>query len=232
MHFTRFMLIRSKTIVSQMVFVMAAVHLVAVSGTAADAVSLFDGTTFTGWNGETQNTWRIENGTIVAGSHEKPAARNEFLATDAEYENFILRLEYRVDCTKSCNAGIQFRSQRVPNHHEMIGYQADIAPGITGALYDESRRNKLLVVPPKDTQQRALALAKNGWNEYVIRCQGPRIRLAINGVEMTDYTEPDHTIPQRGKIGLQIHGGFIGQIRYRDIRIEPLGDPPAEVKAE
>lgn len=206
--------------------VLAAMLLVAVHTHAAETVALFDGKTFTGWNGETEHTWRIESGTIVAGSPETPAPRNEFLATDVEYADFVLRLEYGVHCVKGCNAGIQFRSQRVPNHHEMIGYQADIAPGITGALYDESRRNKLLVVPPKDTQQRALALAKNGWNEYVIRCEGPRIRLAINGVEMADYTEPDQAIPQRGRIGLQIHGGFIGQIRYRDIRIEPLGDPP------
>ena len=179
--------------------VLAAMLLVAVHTHAAETVALFDGKTFAGWNGDTEHAWRIEHGTIVAGSPETPAPRNEFLATDAEYANFILRLEYRVDCTKSCNAGIPFRSQRVPNHHEMIGYQADIAPGITGALYDESRRNKLLVVTPKDTQQRALALAKNGWNEYVIRCQGPQIRLAINGVEMADYSEPDQTIPQRGR---------------------------------
>jgi hypothetical protein len=206
--------------------VLAAMLLVVVHTHAAETDGLFDGKTFAGWNGDTEHTWRIERGTIVAGSPETPAPRNEFLATDVEYDDFVLRLEYRVECTKSCNAGIQFRSQRVPSHHEMVGYQADIAPGITGAIYDETRRNKLLVVPPKDTQQRALALAKNGWNEYVIRCEGPRIRLAINGVEMADYTEADQTIPQRGRIGLQIHGGFIGQIRYRAIRIEPLGDPP------
>jgi len=205
--------------------VLAAMLLVAVHTHAAETDALFDGKTFAGWNGDTEHTWRIDRGTIVAGSPETPAPRNEFLATDVEYDDFILRLEYRVDCTKSCNAGIQFRSQRVPGHHEMVGYQADIAPGITGAIYDESRRNKLLVVPPKDTQQRALALAKNGWNEYVIRCEGPRIRLAINGIEMADYTEPDQTIPQRGRIGLQIHGGFVGQIRYRTIELEKLGDP-------
>ena len=36
---------------------------------------------------------------------------------------------------------MQFRSKRVPNHHKVSGYQADIAPGITDGLYDESRRN-------------------------------------------------------------------------------------------
>lgn len=221
----RLTLTRSKPIVSRLVWLLTAMPLVAMHLHAAETIALFDGKTFTGWNGDTLATWRIEDGTIVAGSHEKPAPRNEFLATDAEYENFTLRLEFRVDCTKSCNAGIQFRSQRVPGHHEMVGYQADIAPGITGAIYDETRRNKLLVVPPKDTQQRALALAKQGWNEYVIHCQGPRLRLSINGIEMADYTEPDATIPQRGAIGLQIHGGFVGHIRYRNITLENLADP-------
>ena len=36
---------------------------------------------------------------------------------------------------------MQFRSKRVPNHHKVSGYQADISPGITGGLYDESYRN-------------------------------------------------------------------------------------------
>ena len=184
--------------------------------------SLFDGKTFTGWNGDTANVWRIEEGVIVAGTADKAAARNEFLATDREFENFELRLQYRMDCTKGCNAGVQFRSRRVPNHHEVSGYQGDIAPGIDGALYDESRRNKMLAVPPKDLQAQALVLGKDGWHDYTIRCEGRRIRLSINGVQTIDYTEPDEKISQRGMIALQIHGGLVGTIRYRNIRIEEL----------
>ncbi|MEJ7708941.1 MAG: hypothetical protein WKF84_03590 [Pyrinomonadaceae bacterium] len=37
---------------------------------------------------------------------------------------------------------MQFRSQRIPNNHEVIGYQADLGDGWWGSLYDESRRNK------------------------------------------------------------------------------------------
>jgi hypothetical protein len=189
---------------------------------AADTAQLFDGTSFTGWNGDTKSTWRIEDGTIVAGSPDKAAPRNEFLATDREFENFELTLEYRMDCTARCNAGVQFRSRRVPNHHEVSGYQADIAPGITAGLYDESRRNKMLAVPPKELQEKAIALAKDGWNEYTIRAEGRRIRLAINGVKLLDYTEADETIPLKGVIALQIHGGLKGTIRYRNLRITEL----------
>ena len=189
---------------------------------AADTVQLFDGVSFAGWNGDTKNTWRIEAGALVAGSPDKAAPRNEFLATDREFENFELKLDYRMECTAGCNAGVQFRSQRVPNHHEVSGYQADIAPGITAGLYDESRRNKMLAVPPKDLQEKALALAKEGWNEYTIRAEGRRIRLAINGVPLLDYTEADQTIPRKGMIALQIHGGLKVTIRYRNLQITEM----------
>jgi len=183
---------------------------------------LFDGRTFAGWNGDTAGTWRIEDGTIVAGRPGAAAPRNEFLATDREFGDFELRLEYRLDCTAACNAGIQFRSVRIPDHHEMIGFQADIGPGITGAIYDESRRRKMLAVPPVEVQERALVAGRDGWHEYVIRCEGPRARLWINGVETIDYTEADASIPLRGMVALQIHGQLVGTVRYRTIRIREL----------
>lgn len=196
---------------------------------AADPTQLFDGKTFAGWNGDTKDTWRIENGEIVAGSPDKAAQRNEFLATDREFENFELKLEYRMDCTAGCNAGVQFRSQRVPNHHEVSGYQADIAPGITAGLYDESRRRRMLALPPKEQQDKALALAMDGWNQYAIRAEGRRIRLSINGVLLLDYTEEDRSIPLKGMIALQIHGGLKGTIRYRNLRITELPADTADL---
>jgi hypothetical protein len=194
----------------------------APAAVAADPTLLFDGTSFAGWNGDTEKTWRIEDGAIVAGSPDKAAARNEFLATDREFENFELKLDYRMDCTGGCNAGVQFRSKRVPNHHEVSGYQADIAPGITGGLYDESRRNKMLALPSKELQEKAISLAKDGWNAYTVRAEDRRIRLTINGIELLDYTETDETIPLKGVIALQIHGGLKGTIRYRNLRITEL----------
>jgi len=197
----------------------------APAAVAADPTVLFDGTSFTGWNGDLEKTWRIEQAAICAGSPDVAAPRNEFVATDREFENFELKLDYRMDCTGGCNAGVQFRSKRVPNHHEVSGYQADIAPGITGGLYDESRRNKMLGLPPKELQAKAIAAAKDGWNEYTIRAEGRRIRLSINGIELLDYTEPDETIPLKGMIALQIHGGLKDTIRYRNLRITELPAP-------
>jgi hypothetical protein len=131
---------------------------------AAPVQSLFDGTSFAGWNGNTKNTWRIEDGAIVAGSPTAPALQNEFLATNRTFGDFELRLEYRLDCVQDCNAGIQIRTVRIPNHHEVIGYQADIGPTVEGCLYDESRRNTFLVTASKEAVAQALAKAKAGTN--------------------------------------------------------------------
>lgn len=189
---------------------------------APASFALFDGQTFTGWTGDTNKTWRIENGAFVGGSLETTVPRNEFLATTRSFTNFILQAQFRLRGNEGfVNGGVQVRSQHAtkpPN--EMIGYQCDIGEGWWGALYDETRRNKVLIKPSDEAV--AKAIKKNDWNQYQIRCEGKRIRTSINGIEMIDYTEPDDTIPQFGLIGLQVHGGGKALIEYKDIRIELL----------
>ena len=102
----------------------------------------------------------------------------------------------------------------------MTGYQADMGEGYWGSLYDESRRDKTLAHTHAAVIRRILK--PNDWNDYVIRCEGPHIRLWLNGVLTVDYTEDDISIPLTGFIALQIHGGGKAEASYRDIRIEQL----------
>ena len=184
---------------------------------------LFDGNTFKGWIGDTNHTWRIEEGALVGGSLSTNVPRNEFLCTERNYTNFLLRLKFKLNGKSGfINGGVQFRSQRAASPpNEMVGYQADIGePSYWGSLYDESRRNKTLVPAPMDQLQKVLN--RDDWNLYEIRCEGRRIRLAINGVQTVDYTEADDSIPQFGLIGLQIHGGAVAEAAYKDITIQEL----------
>jgi hypothetical protein len=193
--------------------------------TTAQPVSLFDGKTFAGWDGDTNRTWRIVDGAFVGGSLEHQIPQNEFLATHNSYTNFVLKLKFKLVGTEGfVNAGVQVRSVRTDDPpNEMRGYQADIGDGWWGALYDESRRNTVLIKPdPAAVKQ---ALKPGDWNDYEIRCEGRRIRTWINGVAMIDYTEPDTTIPQHGRIGLQIHGGAKAEVSYKDITLEQLPVP-------
>ena len=184
---------------------------------------LFDGKTLAGWEGN-RKLFRIVDGAIVAGSLKESIPRNEFLCTQKTFENFELRLKARLR-GKGDNAGIQFRSRRIPNNHEVIGYQCDMGStsefkNIWGWLYDESRRRTFLARPAEKNAPDNFK--PNDWNELRIRCQGQRIQIWLNNVQVIDYTEKDRQISRRGVIGLQIHGGAPSEAAYKDIRIKEL----------
>lgn len=184
-------------------------------------VPLFDGRTFAGWQGDTGTVWRIDNGVLVGGSLTQMVPHNYFLATTKPYGNFVMRLKMKLEGTGFVNAGIQFRSQRAQKpDYEMVGYQADMGDKYWGCLYDESRRNKVLVGPDSTLTKRIVK--PNDWNQYEIRCEGPRIRLYLNNTLTVDYTEPDAAIPQTGLIALQIHGGGKARVQYKEITIDEL----------
>ena len=194
--------------------------MVALAG-SRQATPLFDGKTLDGWEGDKDKVWRVVDGVIVGGSLQGNP-RNEFLTSAKAYADFVLKLEYKIVGTEGfINGGVQIRSRRIPKPpNEMKGYQADIGAGFSGALYDESRRNKMLAKPDAETLKKA---EKPGeWNSYEIRCEGLRVQLTLNGIKTVDYTETDTTLEQEGLIGLQIHGNCKAEISFRNITIEPL----------
>lgn len=192
-----------------------------VMPTAGRRTRLFDGKSFAGWEGDTQKTWRIANGALVGGSLSETVPHNDFLTTTKDYTNFDLRLKVKLEGTGFVNGGIQLRSKRTADPpYEMSGYQADMGEGYWASLYDESRRNKTLQAPKAEVLK--APLKPNDWNDYVIRCEGRRIRLWLNGTLTVDFLEEDETIPLSGKIGLQIHGGGKSEASYKEITIAEL----------
>ena len=183
---------------------------------------LFNGKNFHGWEGDTVKTWRIQEGAITGGSLLEKVDHNYFLCTTKSYDNFVIRLKFRLSGREGfINTGVQFRSVRAAKpDYEMIGYQADLGDGYWASLYDESRRNKTLVSP--DSMLIKKILKPGDWNDYQVRCENRRIRIWLNGRQTVDYTESDLSIPQKGLIGLQIHGGGKAQVAYKDIVLQEL----------
>lgn len=186
---------------------------------AGEFTPLFNGQDLAGWEGN-QDHFRVQDGAIVGGSLKARIPRNEFLTFHKEYSDFELRLKAKL-VGEGANGGIQIRSRRVPDHHEMIGYQVDMGKEWWGKLYDESRRRKVLA-GPEDEEKRMKLIKFDDWNDYVIRCEGRRIQIWLNGTRTVDYTEPDADIEQTGLIGLQIHGGPPSEAGYKEIRIKTL----------
>jgi putative membrane-bound dehydrogenase-like protein len=191
---------------------------------SAEPVALFNGHSFEGWEGNTQEVWRIEDGAIVGGSLDGNP-QNEFLATTSLYNHFRLTLEYKLIGSEGfVNGGVQFHSRRITDPaNEMIGYQADIGAGWSGSLYDESRRKTMLAIADKERLGR---IEKPGeWNRYEVVSIGNQVKIFLNNSHMITYVETDPDIEQEGLIALQIHSGCKAEISFRNIMIEALPVP-------
>lgn len=198
----------------------------ALPSPAQEPVPLFDGRSLGGWD-FTPGFWRVEDGTVAAGTGKDKIPRNEFISTKKSYANFELTL--KIQCagdpaTGMINSGIQIRSARLPGGG-MAGYQVDCGAGWFGKIYDEHRR-ALIYGTPVDPAALEKAVDVFGWNEYRILAEGPRLQVWINGVKASDYTEVDPDIPLNGSIAPQIHGGGHAIVRFKDISIRELPDTP------
>jgi len=191
--------------------------------------NLFNGKDLNGWkqlNGKAR--YSVERGEIVG-----PTVSNEpnsFLATEKDYGDFILELEFKVD--SSMNSGIQFRSESKPDYMNgrVHGYQFEIDPSDrkwTGGIYDEARRDWLY---PLDLNNAAKPSFRQGqWNKCRIECIGNDIRTYVNDVPAAYIVD---NLTQKGFIALQVHA--VGdtekagkEIRWRNIRIQTNNLKPA-----
>ena len=179
-------------------------------------VSLFDGVSLAGWEVDTPGLWSVRHGMIV-GKHDG-LTYNDFLRTKRSYGDFELRVQFRL-LNGAGNSGVQFRSVPAAIPHEVSGYQADVGQQYWGCLYDESRRKRVLAQAPVEALK---DLDKKGWNEYVIRAQGARITMLLNGKQTVDYEEKEAGIAVSGFLALQVHSGPGIEVQFRNVRIREL----------
>ena len=171
--------------------------------------------------------YTLEDGVVVGTAViETP---NSFLATEKEYGDFALQLEFKID--EGLNAGVQIRSHSDPAYRNgtVHGYQVEIDPSErawSAGVYDEARRGWLypLAANPAASQ----AFRQGGWNHLYIEAIGPEIRTWLNNVPATFLI--DEMTPS-GFIALQVHsvgpehGGL--QVRYRNVWLRTEGLTPS-----
>lgn len=222
---------------------------VPLSASAADEgyLSLFDGKTLKGWDGN-PDFWRVEEGMITGQTTaEKPTKGNTFLIyRGQEFGNFELKLEYKII---GGNSGVQYRSFEVPEEKWVVGgYQGDIEAGDTysGINYGERFRgilanrgqktvvkkgpdDKVVVEVVEEIGKSAdiqAKIKKENWNTYQITAKGFTFEHRINGVLTSVCVDEHPARREKGLLALQLHAGPPMLVQFKNIMIKPL---PADV---
>jgi hypothetical protein len=188
-------------------------------------VDLYNGRDLTGWHVQSGKleAWKA-NGDMISCV----APGGGWLTSDKEYGDFELQVEYRIPAGGNSGIGIRYPRQGDPAHVGMeIQILDDEAAEYKGKLKAAQYNGGIYYQAP--------ATAKPGrkpgeWNRYVIRCEGPRIRIRLNGTEIQNINVEEYRTgeggykplaerPRRGHVGMQSHGN---QVDFRKIRIREL----------
>lgn len=234
-------------------FVVLGLSLVAASLYGQEFEVLFDGQSMKGWHisaksghskvsgNQTGGNWVIEDGAIV-GSQDMPG-NGGFFMTDEEFGDFEIVLEMNNDFGP--DSGLFLRSTETARAYQAL---IDYRPrGSLMGMYGEglgefSSRNFVF----EDSPDRIRAVSTPGalplavlpeswkffwrhgqWNELRARVVGnpPTITTWINGVKFMEFVDTEKRLPDKGRIGLQMHGNMDLSnrfVRYRNIRIKRL----------
>lgn len=201
---------------------------------AAEPVELFNGKDLDGWKQRGGAAkYSVEDGAIVGRS--VPDTSNTFLATDKDYGDFELELDFKID-DPTFNSGVQIRSHaRKDGDREVVyGYQVEIDPRPdrkwTAGIYFEAGSDQRQAGWLNDLSQNEAArdaFKLGEWNHLRVVAKGNRIQTWLNGVPAADFNDTDEkAFSPRGFIALQVHsvGGAKEpkEVRWRNIKLTDL----------
>jgi hypothetical protein len=193
-------------------------------------IKLFNGKDLSGWSvfldpkkkdADPAKVFAVHNGIIVC-----EGTPFGYLITDKEYENYILKVQWRWGEKvhgKIRNSGV-FVHVVGPNKIWPKAVEAQLMADHAGDFWlvdnfklkvDPSRQDPKVdrhFLRTKDHVEKEIGQ----WNQYEITCKGDTIRLVINGQLVNEGTDAELT---RGKILLQSEGA---QIDFKDVLLKPL----------
>lgn len=185
-------------------------------------VKLFNGKDFDGWEGHTDKYFSVKDGIIVARNEKENAPKvSTYLLTKKSYKNFRLVFEGKL-AESGMHSGIAIWGKKYETGGETHSYQGHLVMFPTHwGFWDLYRRNGIY----KD-DGRAQKADNKDWNKMEILAIQPRIRLAVNGQLVADWTDPKPELCGTGPLGLQLHSNSVPQeVRFRGLI---LSEDPVE----
>jgi HEAT repeat protein len=183
---------KSRTVAGQARWVLRSLRNVPADAVSAGSwKSMFNGKDLTGWRTTGTAIFKVEDNCLVGTQTDGTGGD---IWTNAEYDNFELRITYRV--VWPANSGFWFR------HNGKRGYQFDVLKykkpvAFSGTLYCPGKL--FLTSNLKESLE-----DRDGWNVAQVRAMGDDLTLWLNGTR-TGHCK-DNTL-SKGRIGIQIHAG-------------------------
>lgn len=174
--------------------------------------------------------WRVDAEGVLHGSEP----RGTWLVSEQEYGDFVLAFEFKLPPQGNSGCGLRFPGKGDPAFDGLELQMVDVryyggqpvgADELTGSLYQ--------AITP-----RATPFKPGEWNAYHIRCEGPLVRVELNGELLIDVNldeidrplkrgEPLKARPRRGHIGFQELSRGGGHVQIRNAKLKVLDAPAA-----
>jgi hypothetical protein len=181
---------------------------------------LFNGKDLDGWTvvGDPAG-FTIKDGIL----HSESLKNGQWLRSNKQYGDFVLRLEWRV--SRNGNAGVFIRAKKDGNPWE-TGSEIQISneprndAHCTGSLYGS------VSVNPRPDEMAEV------WHEFEIRCIGPRVTVFADNIPIVDVDGRKvpglKDKPLTGYIGLQDSHNATGWVEYRKVLIKEITPPKGQ----
>lgn len=184
---------------------------------------LFNGKDLSGWKmiadkGDGAGEWSVADGVLVA----KPG--HSWLASEQQYGDFVLRLDWRVP--ENGNSGVFIRAPKAQPGEKPweagmeIQVLDDRGPQYKGVLKPWQYSGSIYGVVSAD---QSAYRGAGEWNACEITCHGDQVKVVLNGKTVAEgdmsQLEPLRNRPRSGYIGLQNHGTAV---EYRNVRLKQL----------
>jgi hypothetical protein len=185
--------------------------------------------------------WAFQDG-AWSGEQDPPGSGNGGVnATEALFGDFELVAEVKIDW--GCDSGIFLRSTDEGRCYQIL--VDHLEGGNVGGIYGEgtggfSFRNydfkadgavsieKQVGGAPPLGDEASKGWRRSAFNEVRARIRGnpPVIEVWLNGLHLGRFADSEVRIPERGRIGLQVHGGGRwppgARVHYRNLQVRAL----------
>lgn len=181
----------------------------------SETIQLFNGRDFDGWEGY-EDLWSVKDGVIVA-KNTKPLKYSTYLLTKRRFTDFRLTLAAKL-VESEMHSGVALWGEVYPTadgkvkdvktDRSQYTYKGHLVMFPSGwGMYDLFGRNGL----PVDGRPAKKVGKQHDWNDLEILAQGNRVRVAVNGVQVVDWRDPEPERIHEGPIGLQLHSNNVPQ---------------------